>query len=465
MSARISKVVEKVSREVSPKDEDYASLREVLDKVSARIRKEAGARGLKINVEAVGSVAKDTWIRSDRDIDIFIIFADGTERERAKDQGLELAKAASGSSWRLGYAEHPYVEAEVDGYTLDIVPSVVMREGEKPLTSVDRTPLHTRFINSNLDTRLKNDVRVLKQFMKGIGVYGAELKIGGFSGYLCELLVLNYGGFEEAVKAISEWGEKTVIDYKDHHKGKAGEVFETPLVVIDPVDRRRNAAAAVSQKSCSSLIAAAKYFLRKPSEEFFFPLPMHAGFDAISKSLGDRGASVIGVLLGCPPLASDVLWGELNRSLIRIVGLLEESGFRVNESAAWSDEKKSLVFLVELLGRTIGPARIHEGPKVTFSAEADRFVEKYVRDRRVLAGPYVKDGRWCVELRREERDAKKLLEKHFAKLRLSKDIEAEVKKGFKVLADKELYGLLEEREELMQTFLLRFVEKRPRWLV
>lgn len=465
MSARVRQVVEKVSSRVSPNSEDYAELRKVLRKVSARIRKEAEARGLKIKVEAVGSVAKDTWIRSDKDIDIFIIFADGTEKEKAKGQGLELAKAASGSSWRLGYAEHPYVETEVDGYTLDIVPSIVMREGEKPLTSVDRTPLHTLFMNKNLDSMLKNDVRVLKQFMKGIGVYGAELKVGGFSGYLCELLVLNYGGFEKTIKAISKWGEKAAIDYINHYKGKAGEVFDTPLVVIDPVDRRRNAAAAVSQKSYSNLIAAAKFFLRKPSVDFFFPSQKRAGFDAISKSLGDRGASVIGVVLGCPPLASDVLWGELNRSLLRIVALLEESGFRVNESAAWSDEKENVIFFVEVLGRTIGPARIHEGPKVTFSAEAERFVRKYVKDRRVLAGPYVKDGRWCVELRREERDAKSLLEKHFAKLKLSKDIEAEAKKGFKVLAEKELYSLLKGREELLQTFLLKFVEKRPRWLV
>ncbi|MGA2573590.1 MAG: CCA tRNA nucleotidyltransferase [Candidatus Methanomethylicaceae archaeon] len=464
MTARVRQVVEKVSSRVSPKSEDYTEMRKVLRKVSARIRKEAEARGLKIKVEAVGSIAKDTWIRSDKDIDIFIIFADGTEKEKAKEQGLEVAKAASGSSWRLGYAEHPYVEAEVDGYTLDIVPSVMMKEGEKPLTSVDRTPLHTTFINKNLDSMLKKDVRVLKQFMKGIGVYGAELKVGGFSGYLCELLILNYSGFEKAVKAISEWGEKTAIDYSKHYKGKAGEVFDTQLVVIDPVDRRRNAAAAVSQKSYSNLIVAAKFFLKKPSTEFFFPSPKHLGFNAISKSLEARGASVIGVVLGCPPLASDVLWGELNRSLLRIVGLLEESGFRVNESATWSDEKKTVIFFVEVLGRTIGPARIHEGPKVTFSAEAERFVGKYVKDRRVLAGPYVKDGRWCVELRREERDAKNLLEKHFAKLKLSKDIEAEAKKGFKVLAEKELYDLLKGREGLLQIFLLKFVEKRPRWL-
>ena len=31
--------------------------------------------------------------------------------------------------------------------------------------------------------------------MQGIGVYGAEIKVGGFSGYLCELLVMKYGGF------------------------------------------------------------------------------------------------------------------------------------------------------------------------------------------------------------------------------------------------------------------------------
>jgi len=43
----------------------------------------------------------------------------------------------------------------------------------------------------------------LKQFMKGIGVYGSELRRRGFSGYLTELLVINYGSFLGVLKEAS----------------------------------------------------------------------------------------------------------------------------------------------------------------------------------------------------------------------------------------------------------------------
>jgi tRNA nucleotidyltransferase (CCA-adding enzyme) len=47
------------------------------------------------------------------------------------------------------------------------------------------------------------EVRLLKKFMKGTGVYGAEIKIGGFSGYLCELLILKYRSFAQTIEAFA----------------------------------------------------------------------------------------------------------------------------------------------------------------------------------------------------------------------------------------------------------------------
>ena len=53
--------------------------------------------------------------------------------------------------------------------------------------------------------KLRDEVRVLKKFMKGIDTYGAEIKVGGFSGMLCETLILNYGSFEDTIKSASDW--------------------------------------------------------------------------------------------------------------------------------------------------------------------------------------------------------------------------------------------------------------------
>ena len=464
MSEEIERIRAEVAERVSPKTKDRAEIERVLRKISSRIKREAKNRKLQVRVEVEGSIAKDTWVAADRDVDVFIIFPHGTSKEVVKEEGLKLAKAGAGGLWRLGYAEHPYVEVEIDGCTLDIVPSVEIRDGDRPITSVDRTPLHTHFLLDKLSPKMKKDVRVLKQFMKGIEIYGAELKVGGFSGYLCELLVLNYGSFEGAVRAAAEWRDRTVIDYMHHYKeGEGGKVFDAPLVIVDPVDRRRNAAAAVTHQSYSTFIAASRWFLRRPAMNFFFPKPEVAGFSEILKTIRERGTAVAAITVGCPNLPSDILWGEIHKSLMRTVGMLEENGFRVNDYTAWSNEKESVVFLIEVDGRGLRAGRIHMGPKVSFVDEAERFVNKYLDSKNVLAGPYVKEDRWYVELKRDHTDLRALIKEEFPKLRLSKDIMAEAKEGFKVFVDEELATLCRGKKGL-ESALLKFVRKRPAWL-
>lgn len=464
MSAEIERIRAEVAERVSPKAKDRAEIERVLRKVSSRIKREAKNRKLQVRVEVEGSVAKDTWVAADREADVFIIFPQRTSGEVVRETGLKLAKAGAGELWRLGYAEHPYVEVEIDGCRLDIVPSVEIRDGDKPITSVDRTPLHTRFLLDKLTPKMKKDVRVLKQFMKGVEVYGAELKVGGFSGYLCELLVLNYGSFEGVVRAAAGWRDKTVIDYMHHYKEReAGKVFTAPLVIVDPVDRRRNAAAAVTHQSYSTFIAASRWFLRHPRLDFFFPKPESTTFSEVSKAIKERGTAVAAIAVGCPNLPSDILWGEIHKSLIRTVDMLDEHSFRVNDYMAWSDEKESVVFLIEVEGRRVREGRIHMGPKVSFVDEAERFVNKYLDGKNVLAGPYVREDRWYVELKRDHTDLKALIKVGFPLLRLSKDIMVEAKRGFKVFVNDELATLCRRREDLKIT-LLKFVRKRPVWL-
>jgi tRNA nucleotidyltransferase (CCA-adding enzyme) len=102
----------------------------------------------------------------------------------------------------------------MSGLEADIVPSTEVgdpsKSGEK--LSVERTPLHTRYVKSRLSECMKDDVRLLKSFFKSIGVYGAESHVGGFSGYVCELLVIRYGSFRKVLEAISRWGPGVYVD-------------------------------------------------------------------------------------------------------------------------------------------------------------------------------------------------------------------------------------------------------------
>ena len=144
-------------------------------------------------VRVEGSVAKDTWLSENPDIDIFMRLPTSIPRKSLGDVGLKIAKkAAEGYEQVERFAEHPYLEIFVEGYRVDIVPCYDAKPGEWQ-SATDRTPYHTDYIKKTLKCKgSRDEVRLLKKFMQGIGVYGAEIKVGGFSGYLCELLILKY---------------------------------------------------------------------------------------------------------------------------------------------------------------------------------------------------------------------------------------------------------------------------------
>jgi tRNA nucleotidyltransferase (CCA-adding enzyme) len=73
------------------------------------------------------------------------------------------------------FAEHPYIRGDFKGYHVEIIPCYLVENGSKHISAVDRTPFHDSFVKKNLGNR-QSEVRLLKQFMKGIGCYGAEIR-------------------------------------------------------------------------------------------------------------------------------------------------------------------------------------------------------------------------------------------------------------------------------------------------
>ena len=101
---------------------------------------------------------------------------------------------------------------KIGGFEVDLVPCYALPDASRIRSAVDRTPFHTRFVLSSLDDVKRGQVLLLKQFMKGIGVYGAEAKVQGFSGYLTELLIIKYGDLLNVLRAASGWRPGTVMD-------------------------------------------------------------------------------------------------------------------------------------------------------------------------------------------------------------------------------------------------------------
>ena len=171
----------------------------------------------KFEIKLVGSIAKGTWLSNDHDIDIFLLFPPDTVEKfprivthLAKVVPEQLTKKGIRAISERKHSNYPYVFLRYGGINIDIVPAVNMdlvKSSEKRiLTTVDRTPLHTEYVHKKILERpeLADEIRLLKKFLKTVGTYGSEIKIQGFSGYLCEILVISLGSFLD----VLEWFSK-----------------------------------------------------------------------------------------------------------------------------------------------------------------------------------------------------------------------------------------------------------------
>jgi len=353
----------------------------------------------------VGSIARHTWVRGDLDLDVFLLFDPSLSREELELQGLALARSVAAvytDMFHEKYAEHPYINARINGVDVDLVPCYKVESAAKIQSAVDRTPFHTRYITDRING-LIDDVLLLKQFTKSGGIYGSDQMTEGFSGYLCELLVLHYGGFTPLLEAAARWRPHTVIDIEHH----AAKEFDEPLVVIDPVDPRRNVAAAVSLEKMAAFVELARGYLASPSDAFFTHPPERCILQQeLAEIIRQRKTFLFALLFATPPYIPEVVVPQLKHSLSSMRELLERNGFPVHH-ADYDMQPDQCLFLFELIIGNLPSVRRHAGPPLWNRINADKFREKHLAGQ--VTGPYIDDGRYEMELPREFTTAKSLL--------------------------------------------------------
>jgi tRNA nucleotidyltransferase (CCA-adding enzyme) len=345
--ARITKIAQEVKMHV---DNQVAGLDDVVDVVFG------------------GSFAKGTWLPHHADIDIFVKIKPSVVVEKFEQMGREIgSEALKNYGPKLRYSDHPYVEAFVNKIRVNVVPCYDVQHG-KWQSAADRSPFHTQFIKSRFDDEKRRQVRLLKKFFKSIDIYGAEIATGGFSGYVSEVLLLKYSSFERVLySAATEWQNKQIIAESDYDSDLV-KTFNSPLIIIDPVDSRRNLGTAISPESVAKLVLAARRFLEKPSLEFFkegnkkrYYYYHHHDRSSSRKSLLPN---VLVVQFSHESKSPDIIWGQLKRTTNAISKQLELAHFEVLRSTCITDEKSSaaLAFLLESI--TLPPYTKKRGPEV-----------------------------------------------------------------------------------------------------
>lgn len=440
-------ILSRVLKKIKPREEERRELSRAAEGILERVRVEAGKTGLDVRGILVGSSARGTWVSGEHDLDVFLTFPEETTREELERIGLSIArKVAEGARWEERYAEHPYIHAFYDGYEVDLVPCFRVERASQIKSSVDRTPFHNEYISKNIKG-LEDEVLLLKQFMKGRGVYGSELKTHGFSGYLTELLIIYYRSFIEVLKAASTWKPGLVIDMGGH-----GNVAPSdPLVMVDPTDPARNVAAALSIDQLGRFIDSARGFLESPAEEYFFPnLPSPLGDEELKIILKSRGTTLIAIIFDAPDIVEDILFPQLRKMEQSVGEMIHRHDFKVFRSDVYSN--KQAVILFELEVSRLPEVKKHIGPPFWNKEHSGAFKAKY-SGAKIFSSIYIKDGRYIVEIPRKYVDAKNLVKAEVLSCGLGKHVANMVRKGYQVLENEEILAI---KDRSIRVFLREY---------
>lgn len=401
----------------------------------------AETRDLKgVEPKLVGSVAKDTYLAHKVDIDAFVLFPTDTPRRKLEEEGLALGRAVLQEPEER-FAEHPYLAGKWKGIEAEVVPAYKVRTSAERMSAVDRTPFHTAYVLGKLEGLQRRDVRLLKQFLLGIGVYGAEAKVQGFSGYLAELLVLKYGSFRGVMERGADWRVGQLLALEPF---EGAPRFPEPLILIDPVDPTRNVASAVSLEKLLLFQEAARAYLDEPRLSFFFPRPVvPLPPERLAAILRKRGHALVAVRLERPDILEDSLHAQLRKAGLALGEALERGGFKPLDGGTHATARAAvIVFEVESLA--INEREVHAGPPVRSKEHAERFRAKWTGNDRALSAVYEEQGKLLVARRREFTNAAALLRAKALELDLGKDLSVVAhKRGFEVLADAEALRALE----------------------
>jgi tRNA nucleotidyltransferase (CCA-adding enzyme) len=396
-----------IIEDITPTPEDVTKERGMVKDILIILDAVVAGANPKAKTIMVGSIAKGTDLRGDKDFDIFIQFPKTTEREELEAQGLligrkffKLVKSES----EVSYAEHPYVKGKYHGFTVEIVPCYDIGNGKKIMSAVDRSPLHTKFVVSELQVRpkLRNEIRLLKKYMKGNDIYGAHAAVEGFSGYLCELLVIKYGSFLDVLKASTTWTKHEHLSVTEKKLQK--RFPDAPLVFIDPVDETRNVAAAVSVEKMASMMYLSESFLQNPRKEFFYgeekePMSKKEFYRRIST----RGTELVCIYFKTPKLIEDALIPQLSKSLRALVKECEHVGFKILKKGTWTDGKEA-AFLIEFEVNELPRVFKKNGPFFDSKvADLKGFIES--NKLKAISNPYLEGDQWAIDVEREFRHA------------------------------------------------------------
>jgi len=355
-----------------------------------------------------GSVAKETFLKKDHDIDIFIKFSKEYKSNELSDMLEHIIKLVANKldfKYKRVHGSRDYFQFEYRNLLFEIIPVLKIFNINDAENLTDASPLHVGFIKKQISKKpkLADEIRLAKQFCKGIGVYGSESYIKGFSGHSLDLLISFYGSFINFISSTKYWQDKIIIDVenklKDPLKNLNKSKLQSPIILIDPIDNKRNATAALSKEKYDIFIEKAQEFLENPSINFFKVEKMNL------RKIKEKYHKEWGIFLNIEPVkdkSKDVQGTHILKAKEFIQKELKNNDFKIIKSD-FDFEHIYIIIKKEKLSNTL----IHRGPPTNKRKACKEFKEKHKNSKNI----FTKNKKMYIELKRKYKEPEALVKK------------------------------------------------------
>ena len=418
----MTSVIELAKKIALPSSNQVSKVNKNANEAFKLVNKECTNHNEVTSIQFGGSYAKGTWTPEKIDVDIFVKLKKSTSEKKF----LELAKKIGFNALKkykpyVRYSEHPFVEALVGGTLVNVVPCYDVKKGEWK-SAADRSTFHTEFMSEKLTGQMKNDISLLKCMMKANGVYGAEIANQGFSGYVTEVLVYYFGSFSNVLKEVSKIKKNGRI-------GKSPRKFDSPIIIIDPIDGNRNLGAAISMENVAKFVLLSRVYLKKPSLSFFK-----------SKKIKPKNEkrlikNTIVISFSYKNRSEDIIFGQIKRAANSFESQLTQEGFRVlrNDAMIYDNEKAAILILLEDI--LVNKNQIKTGPEFFEDKYSNKFIQVNVKKSKLMWVD--KHGKLQSVQKRNYYDAKmflnKMLKMNLTKFGIPKGLQNDFKMHFSVI--------------------------------
>ena len=271
-------VREQVLTRITPTEEEIQNQKSVITRLTDALVKQSEKKHLEYSfIEAQGSTGKkQTQLRGSSDIDLFVglrpeVFPDALSRQGTdKQHAIDLLMNELVEKWFLpavssldvekaqrAFSQHPFLSLRIDGMEVDILgcfdidAETLSHRG--PITAVDRTVHHSRYVSERLTEKKRQDVRILKSFVRASHAYADTCAVGrmGLTGVSLEMLVISTPNLDCALQRLQtlDMNPLDPLDRTLDELRKIPAFRDDYIFLIDPTDPSRNIASSFTPRA------------------------------------------------------------------------------------------------------------------------------------------------------------------------------------------------------------------------